>query len=83
MTRKSTSLRIAINARSAYLQTASVLRSRYLFTRGGFVICSSCIDKNLRKFALDDLWEVANDVVNKKDRFLNCSDCGQRIPILN
>lgn len=79
MTQKSTSLRIARVTKLAYEKNWSHSKSRYLFTKGGFNICSKCVTFNQAKFALDDLWEAVNDPVNKNDRYLLCDNCGQAI----
>lgn len=79
MTRKSTSLRIARNTKLAFEQDLPLSKSRYLFTKGGYAICSKCSTFNQKRFALDDLWEVVNDPVNRNDPYLLCDNCGQKI----
>ncbi len=79
MTTKSTSLRTARVTKLAYEKNLPNSKSRYLFTKGGFKICSKCSASNQARFALDDLWEVVNDPVNRKDPYLLCDNCGQKI----
>jgi hypothetical protein len=79
MTTKSTSLRIARVAKLAYEKDWPLSKSRYLFTKGGFNVCSKCASFNQKRFALDDLWQVVNDPVNFRDQYLLCDNCGQKI----
>jgi hypothetical protein len=79
MTKKSTSLRIAQITKLEHEQNLPKSKSRYLFTKGGFVICSTCCTFNQKRFALDDLWEIVNNPVNKKDPYLICDNCGRKI----
>jgi len=79
MTKKSTSLRVARILKLLHEQRDFTSRNRYVFTKGKFVICSRCVSFNTRRFALDDLWEVSTDSVNRSDNYLFCHNCGDRI----
>ena len=79
MTKKSNSLRTAIITAAAYKQKLTAYRSRFVRTAGGFVICAKCCETEYKKFAVDDLWLVVKDVVNRTDPYLFCDNCKNRI----
>lgn len=76
-----------MTTKSNSLRTAEVIHAidqpfRYVYTMGGFKICPKCCKKERKKFALDPLWLVKTDVVNKSNKFLTCDNCGQPIMML-
>jgi hypothetical protein len=83
MTTKSTSLRTAIITGINHKQQLFGCKSRYVKTKGGFYICAKCCESERNRFALDDLWLVVKDSVNRKDPFLFCDNCSKRIEMLH
>jgi len=79
MTTRSTSLRIAVITALASRQKLTAHQSRFVKTKGGFCICAKCCDKRYEKFALDDLWLIVKDKINKTDPYLFCDNCSKRI----
>jgi len=73
MTAASQSLRIA------EITFASRQDFRYVYTAGGFKICRSCCKSERQKFALDPLWKINNDNVNKSPYRIKCDNCGKWI----
>ena len=61
--------------RLAEITFASNQRFRYVYTAGGFKICSKCCGTHRSKFALDPLWLIKADIVNKTHYFLKCDSC--------
>lgn len=76
MTTASTSLRLAD------IVAATGQPYRYVFTDGYFKICHRCCKTKRAKFALDPLWRIKTDAINKKNVYLECHNCGQPIPII-
>ena len=62
--------------RLAEITFASNQRFRYVYTVGGFKICSKCCGTQRSKFALDPLWLIKADNVNKTLYSLTCDNCG-------
>lgn len=81
MTTKSHSLRTADLLSICLRTNEKHARSRYIFTKGNFNCCAECCSVFRERFALNDLWEVKADCINKSDRFLYCDSCETRIPI--
>lgn len=79
MTTSSTSLRTAIITAEAYRQKLTAHKSRFVQTTGGFSICGKCCESEYEKFALDNLWLVVKDKVNRADPYLFCDNCSQKI----
>lgn len=79
MTTRSNSLRTAIITAVSFNQKLPGGSSRFVRTKGGFVICAKCCGAEYEKFALNNLWLIVKDVVNKTDPFLFCDHCGGRI----
>lgn len=73
MTTSSQSLRLA------EITAASRQDFRYVYTRGGFKICSRCCESERKKFALDPLWIIKADNVNKTQYPITCDHCGSKI----
>lgn len=73
MTTLSQSLRLA------EITAASRQDFRYVYTCGGFRICHRCCKSERNKFALDPLWTVKADNVNKTLYGIKCDHCGLQI----
>lgn len=65
--------------RLAEITFASNQRFRYVFTVGGRKICGKCCGAQRNRFALDPLWLIKADNVNKTPYFLKCDNCGSSI----
>jgi hypothetical protein len=53
---------------------------RYAYTVGGFKICRKCCKGERHRFALDPIWVIKTDAINR-NKFLVCDHCGNRIPV--
>lgn len=53
---------------------------RYVHTLGGFNICRECCKTERVRFALDELWFVRSDRVNRSDVPVFCDHCSKSIP---
>ena len=82
MTTKSHSLRTVDLLGICFSVKQKHALSRYVLTKGNFVCCSQCCYIFREKFALEDLWEVKIDCINKSNKYLHCDSCGNRIPIM-
>jgi len=65
--------------RLAEITFASNQKFRYVYTVGGFKICSKCCGTERKRFALDSLWFIRADNVNKTPYTLKCDHCGDSI----
>jgi hypothetical protein len=65
--------------RLAEITFASKQRFRYVYTVGGFKVCGKCCGTERKKFAVDPLWLIKADNVNKTPYSLKCDNCGSFI----
>lgn len=76
MTAASQSLRLA------EITFASNHDFRYVVTAGGFSVCRKCCGTERARFAVDPLWLIEADRVNKTLYALQCDHCGRSIETL-
>lgn len=62
--------------RLAEITFASNQSFRYVYTAGGFKICGKCCKTKRNRFALDPLWLIKADGVNRTAYPLKCDNCG-------
>ena len=64
------------NLRLAEITFAVDQSFRYVYTAGGFRICHKCCGSERKRFALDPLWLIKADNVNKTPYSFRCDNCG-------
>lgn len=62
--------------RLAEITFASNQSFRYVYTAGGSKICGQCCRAERSRFALDPLWLIKADGVNRTPYSLKCDNCG-------
>jgi hypothetical protein len=62
-----------------FLQKSKYYASRFVKTKGGFIVCSTCCHSFRERFALIEQWKIVDCGVNQENRRLFCTVCEQRI----
>jgi hypothetical protein len=62
--------------RLAEIIFASKQNFRYVYTKGGFKICRKCCGLERARFAVDPIWIIKADNVNRNPVRIKCDHCG-------